>query len=116
MLQPYRIATLNVNGITSRVKLAMLADVVTRQDMDILLLQEVATPNFIMPMGYSVYHNLGSTGSGTAIIIRSQLELRKMLRLPSGRGFAAELQGLWIVNIYAPSGAERRREREDFSI
>jgi exonuclease III len=92
----------------------MLADLISKQDLDIMLLQEVATPNLIVPMEYTVYHNLGSTGRGTAIVLRSQLELRSVLKLPSGRGVAADLQGLWIVNVYAPSGAERRREREAF--
>jgi len=27
---------------------------------------------------------------------------------------AADFQGLWLVNVYAPSGAERKQEREVF--
>jgi len=36
------------------------------------------------------------------------------MRLPSGRGMAASYQGIWLVNLYAPSGTANRQEREDF--
>ena len=36
------------------------------------------------------------------------------MRLPSGRGITADFQGLWPVNVYAPSGAERKPDREVF--
>jgi len=34
--------------------------------------------------------------------------------MPSGRGIATTLQGVWLVNIYAPSGAEKKQGREAF--
>ena len=37
-----------------------------------------------------------------------------MKPIPSGRGIAAMCQGIWIINIYAPSDAEKRMEREYF--
>jgi hypothetical protein len=45
---------------------------------------------------------------------RDHLELTEITCLPSGRGIAAGLNSVWMVNIYAPSGAQRRREREEF--
>jgi exonuclease III len=45
----YRIATLNINGITSPTKTAMLAEFVTKQAIDVLLLQEVST---IIPVNF----------------------------------------------------------------
>jgi len=36
--------------------------------------------------------------------------VKNILRLPTGRGMAAEINGTWIINIYAPSGAEKRTE------
>lgn len=36
------------------------------------------------------------------------------MRLPSGRGMVASYQGIWLVNLYAPSGTANRQEREDF--
>ena len=57
--------------------------------------------------------NIGTTGRGTAILSRDQLQLTNIVRLPTGRGMAASFQNLTLVNIYVPSGAERR-EREQF--
>jgi len=42
------------------------------------------------------------------------MPIQNIVRLPTGRGIAAEFQGVLLVNIYAPSGAERRQEREAF--
>jgi exonuclease III len=35
-------------------------------------------------------------------------------RKPSGRGMAVKLNGTWIINTYAPSGTEKKNERENF--
>ena len=58
--------------------------------------------------------NIGKTGRGTEILTRDQIQLTNIVRLPTGRGMAARLQNVTIVNIYAPAGAEKRREREQF--
>jgi len=42
------------------------------------------------------------------------LSISNIKRLPSGRGMAAIFNGTWIINIYAPSGAEKKTERERF--
>jgi hypothetical protein len=41
-------------------------------------------------------------------------EVQQIKCLPSSRGIAARLNWVWLVNICAPSGAERRREGEEF--
>jgi len=64
--------------------------------------------------GYEAHINIGTNGRGTAIVAREGIPLRNVSRIPSGRGIAAELQGVGIVNIYAPSGAEKKQEREVF--
>jgi hypothetical protein len=51
MAHIYRFASLNINGITSQTKMAMLADFVTKQDIDVLL-QEVST---IIPVSFGDY-------------------------------------------------------------
>jgi hypothetical protein len=68
----YRIATLSIKGITSRTNMAMLADFVTKQDIDVLL-QEVST---IIPVSFGgcvVHDNISTSGRGAAIIMRAQL-------------------------------------------
>jgi len=34
--------------------------------------------------------------------------------LPSGRGIAGLFEDTWIISVYAPSGVEKRKERENF--
>jgi exonuclease III len=112
MVHIYRISTFNINEIQSQTKTAMLADFVTKQDI-VVLLQEVSTSIPVNFGGYAIHHNMGTSGRGTAILTRAQLELRGLLRLPSGRGMAADMQGVWLVNVYAPSGAWKIQEPEE---
>jgi exonuclease III len=42
------------------------------------------------------------------------LRLTRKVSLPSGRGIAAGFQRVRLVNIYAPSGAGKLQERDDF--
>jgi exonuclease III len=68
---------------------------------------------------YNVYMNRGPDGRGTAILSKEGLTATNILRLPTGRGMAAEINGTSIININAPSGAEngrRERERKRFSL
>ena len=51
---------------------------------------------------------------GIAIVARNDIMLRNINKLPSGRAIAAECKGLYIVNIYAPSGTAKRMEHENF--
>jgi exonuclease III len=92
----------------------MLAEFVRKQNIDVMFIQEVTDLVLDNTWGYKAYTNLGTTHRGTAFISRDQLELKGIKCLPSGRGIAATLNGVSLVNIYAPSGAEKRTEREDF--
>ena len=40
--------------------------------------------------------------------------LNNIQRIPTGRGISAHFNGIKIINIYAPSGFEKKREREEF--
>jgi exonuclease III len=91
----------------------MLEDFLKKQEIDIILLQEITKPVFEDIRGFVAQTNIGTTGRGTAILSRDQLQLTNIVRLPTGRGMAASFQNLTLVNIYVPSGAERR-EREQF--
>jgi exonuclease III len=46
--------------------------------------------------------------------VKDGIPITDIKRIPSGRGMAAILNGTWIVNIYAPFGAEKKNERETF--
>jgi exonuclease III len=92
----------------------MLKDFVRKHDIDVLFVQEITEAVLENWWGYTAHTNIGTTGRGTAFLIKEYLELQNIKYLPSGRGLAATLNGIWLINIYAPSGAERRRERDEF--
>jgi exonuclease III len=57
---------------------------------------------------------LGNERRGTAILTRDGITVSQIKRIPSGRGMAVEIKGIWHINVYAPPGAERKLERERF--
>jgi exonuclease III len=63
---------------------------------------------------YNTYVNVGTENRGTAILAKEGLPLTNTNSLPSGRGIAVNFEGIKIINIYNPSGAEKRMEREAF--
>jgi len=110
----YKIATLNINGMATLPRIAMLEDFLQKQEIDIMLLQEVTRPVFDDIRGFAAYTNTGTTWWGTATLTRDHIQLTNTVCLLTGRGMAADFQNVTIVNIYAPSGAERRRDRGNF--
>ena len=42
------------------------------------------------------------------------MRVERLKRIPSGRGIAIEVNSVWYINVYAPSGAEKKKERESF--
>ena len=109
-----RIATLNINGLSSPARQDMLNAFVRLHDIDILLLQEVTHPFNTGFQGYTIHYNIGTSRRGTAILTRDTIVVTNLSRLPSGRAIAATLGTLLIINIYAPSGTSKRAERESF--
>jgi endonuclease/exonuclease/phosphatase family metal-dependent hydrolase len=92
----------------------MLAEFIYKQDLDVILLQEVTNQSITMVQRYIAYTNLGTEGRGTAILTKDVLQAEQVERSPSGRGIAIKLKGVWYINVYAPSGAEKQTERENF--
>ena len=109
-----KLATLNINAITNRTRVGMLNEYIRRHDLDIIFIQEIKDPELIQMLGYDVYYNIGSDIRGTAIVARNDIRLHNINKSPSGRAIAAEYKGVYIVNIYAPSGTAKRTEREHF--
>lgn len=92
----------------------MLEQFLYRHDIDILLVQEVTSGIIQHIRGYKSYLNVGTTKRGTAFIVRDPITMTDIATLPSGRGIAATCTGIRVINIYAPSGAEKRHDRENF--
>jgi exonuclease III len=106
--------TLNINAITSDTKAKMLEGLLWQQGIDIALLQETTTTKLNNMRGYNAVINDGTEKRGTAIMIREGVTITDIKRIPSGRGIAVNHKGIQIINIYAPSGTEKRNEREYF--
>ena len=83
------------------------------KEINIILLQEVTLPVFDDIRGFTAYTNIGTTGWRTATLTRGHIQLTKIVCLPTGRRMVADFQNVTIVNIHAPSEAERRRNKEN---
>jgi exonuclease III len=114
MMQTYNAATLNINGITNHTRIKILEDLLWTQDIDIALLQEVTCPRLDVTRQYAQYINVGTGKRGTAILAKDGIILTDIRCLPSGRGITARYNGISLINIYAPSGSEKKQERESF--
>ena len=109
-----KIATLNINSIHTPTRVAMLHDVLSYHDLDILFLQEVTHPNLGNMPGYTTYRNVGTTMRETGFVTRNDLQVTNIAKLPSGRGIVAECVGVTLLNVYAHSGTAKQAERESF--
>jgi len=107
-----KIAALNINGMATTPRIAMLEDFWQKQAIDIIFLQEVTRPVFDDIRGFTAYTNIRTTGRGTAILTRDLIQLTNIVCLSTGMGMAADFQNVSIVNIYARSGAEKMMDRE----
>ena len=108
-----KITTLNINGLSSPTKVAMLAEFIRLQEIDILLVQEVTKPVLRNMHAYNTHYNIEATMRDTAILTRDSISLENVTILSSGRAIAAKFREIWIINIYAPSGTARKRDREN---
>lgn len=114
MLQAYTITSLNINTITSELKIAALQQFLFESGTDIALLQEVATTRINIP-GFVVLTNVAVENStGTAILVREGIPVSDIETLESGRGMGVTIFGVTIINLYAPSGSSRKAERAKF--
>jgi exonuclease III len=99
MTHIYKLTTINIQGITSDRRIKMLNHFLHTQDIDIALLQKITTSKLKRMLRCNVYMNRGTEGRGTAIITKEGLTATNNLRLPIGRGIAAEIKGTWIINL-----------------
>ena len=70
----YKIATININGISSANRIMLLGEFLF-QNIDIALLQEVTTTNLTSIRNYTVFDNIGTDGRGTAILAKPGINL-----------------------------------------
>ncbi len=106
-----RLATWNVNSIRARLPIAR--DWLAADGPEIVLLQEIKTPDFpnfeFEALGYKCLSVGQKSYNGVAILSKLPIEVAETA-LPGGDGddharfIAADIDGLHIVNIYLPNG------------
>lgn len=106
------ILTLNINSIKAHFKTNILQNLLNQLDIDIALLQEVAIVDLTLN-GYNIISNVASN-IGTAIAIRENIEHFNVIKTADQRGIAITVGNTKIINIYAPSGAQAKNQREVF--
>ena len=113
------ILSLNV-GLSST--LAGLSSIAAVNNVDLILLQEVRINKdqlngMLGGYGYEVDVNIDAEAPfkpGTAIVWKKSLPINQVVTLVSCRCQILVLSNVAVVNIYAPSGSERRQERSTF--
>jgi len=114
MAYTYRVVTLNFKGMASDVRQQMFEQFIRKQEVDFAMLQEVTSKQHVEVKRYYVIDNIGTAGRGTALLIREELQVDRIKRIPSGRGVAAYYNNICLINLCAPSGTTNRSEREAF--
>ena len=108
------VATANFNGSYSSTKMHLLKDFIVKNDIDIIFLQEIRHTDFSIIYNYNAYVNVGTESLGTAILTKIGIKLEDIEKLPSGRGIKGTYNKYVFMNIYAPSGSNKRSERNLF--
>ena len=110
-----KIATININRLTTDDKRDKLFNFFKLNGLDIICMQEM---NFnkcrFLEQEYIIISNCQPNKSGVGIAIKKDLKFSKILKDVEGRILKCEVEGLNIINIYAPSGREKREERKTF--
>ena len=109
-----KIATLNINDMTARTSVEMLAHFIPQHDFDIISAQEVTITGVLNVRGYNTRLNIGASIRGKAILAKSTLLLANITTLTSRRAIAADCNGTRLINLCTPSGTARRADREHF--
>jgi len=78
-----KIATLNINDMSSHTRIAMLDALLRRQEIDMLLVQEVTYHVLSDFQGYTTKCNIGANRRGTAIVARDLINLENIIMSPS---------------------------------
>lgn len=104
--------TVNINNFSALAKQHLFVQFLKQHDIDIAFLQEVNIDSLHHLAPYKYRVNVGLDSRGTAIVYRPQIGLLEFDEHPSGRIISTILDDTVFINVYAPSGAKNRLERE----
>lgn len=114
MTQAYTFVSLNINKITSALKLASLREFIYDSGADIVFLQEVRILNLSVTGFRTIANVAPEAGTGTAILLREGIPANDIELLESGRGISCRIYDVTLINLYAPSGSSNKAERSLF--
>lgn len=109
-----RIATVNLNGIVCKAKQSLVRDFVNMNDIDIVFLQEMSITSTSFLPNHEVILNYNNVSRSTAVAIRRNFVYSDLLVDPSGRIISFVVNGINFINIYAQSGSQYKKERNEF--
>ena len=82
---------------------------------DVVALQEVTFDSCqTLEQHFHLVSNIGPRKLGTAILVRKGIGFKNPLLDPDGRLIAIDVGPITVINIYAPSGARCKDERNEF--
>lgn len=112
---PYirKIATINLNAISCRVKQHLLKEFVWNNDLDVVFMQEVAFENFSFVPTHTAVVNISEDGKGTGILLRNNISYTNLVMNTNGRITSLVIDGVNFINVYAHSGSKYKRERDN---
>lgn len=105
-------ATLNINGLNNKITRSALRTFLNDNDIDLLCLQEVNNSNLDFLTQYEYRTNIGDDNRGTAMVYRPGAGLDHFQEDPEGKIITATTGSDKFVNVYGPSGSNKRAERE----
>lgn len=108
-----KISTININACSVEPKKQLLKEFIIQNDLDVIMLQEVAFNNFSFIATHHAIVNRSDEGIGTAILIRKTLLFEQPMLDPGGRIISIALDNINFVNVYGHSGSQRKEEREN---
>lgn len=123
--KPFRLATLNVRGLSAKRRQNQLYRIVTEKDLDIIAIQETKvesedqTDVMVQPFTTRYYvcvsHAVGLS-AGCALLIRKSLEgvIENITACQNGRfvfcDFSLSSEQWRVICVYAPTRVQERRD------
>ncbi len=123
--QTLRIATWNVNSIRKRLEL--LCDFLKAQRPTLVVLQETKTPDASFPHGELLLHGYSCvfhgqrTYNGVAVLANCAIDdvrygFTNGWDSSNKRLIAALVQGVWVINVYAPQGESVESDKFEYKL
>ena len=107
------VATINLNSTNTAANKSLLKEFINEHNIDIVFLQEVSYNDLSFVSSHNGLVNISVDRKGTAILIRKGFNYSDFIFDPSGRILSVVVNEVNYINIYAHSGSDKKRERDE---